>query len=314
MTEAGPLVSVVIPARNRAHTLERALRSVLTQDSSDMEILVVDDASTDETPEVVRGLHDSRIRLLEHAERRGGSAARNTGIRDARGKYIALLDSDDEWLPGKLALQVTTLREASERVGLVLTGFERIWGDEGVETLFPKIPDDLHRRMLFHGNLLRGATSSALIRRECFEVAGLFDERLPAAQDYDMWVRITKHFDAMLIPEVLVRVFADLPDRISLNLEAKSAASFIISEKYRDEMTWFEYRCLKARRLARSGYKWYLAGSKKRARPLVLRALVTWPFSKRAWLYALVTLVPLRLYLRARSLFRPFRNVYSEDL
>jgi len=308
------LVTVVIPARNRAHTLERAIGSVLAQDVADLEILVVDDASTDDTVKVVRGMGDPRIRLLQHSERHGGSAARNTGIRAARGAFIALLDSDDEWLPGKLAAEIEAFREAPAKVGLIFTGFERIWSDGAVETFLPEVPNDLHRRMLFQGNLLRGATSSALIRRGCFDRAGLFDECLPALQDYDMWIRITRDFDVLLIPKVLMRVFADATDRISINLRAREAASAILSEKYRAELTWWQYRALRAWRLSRVAYKWYLGGDARRARRLAWRAVLVWPLSKRAWIYGLVSLAPPRAYARLRTVVRPFRNAFQENV
>jgi glycosyltransferase involved in cell wall biosynthesis len=311
MTSLDCPITVVIPARNRAATLLRAIRSVQAQGIDHLEIIVVDDASTDDTASVVRGLGDPRIRLLQHSDRRGGSAARNTGIRAARGKFIALLDSDDEWLAGKLSAELESIQAAPASVGLICTGYERVAPDGAVEPFVPSVSGDMHRRMLFEGNLLRGATSSALIRRECFDVAGLFDESLPAAQDYDLWVRITKHFEVRLISEVLVRVFADMPDRISIDLEAKERASRILSERYRDEMTALQYRWRKARRLARAAYRWYLGGDSRRARRLVLSALRVWPLSGRGWLYGIVSLLNLRMYLRLRSVLRPFRNPFG---
>jgi len=314
MTDPECLISVVIPARNRAHTLARAVRSVLAQDVPDLEVLIVDDASTDDTVEVVQSLGDRRIHLLQHSARRGGSAARNTGIRAARGEFIALLDSDDEWLPGKLSAELAAVREAPESVGLICTGYERVASDGAVAAFVPKVAGDMHRRMLFEGNLLRAATSSALIRRECFDAVGLFDESLPASQDYDMWVRITKAFDVVLVPEILIRVFADLQDRISVDLDAKERASAILTQKYRDEMTWLEHRKLAAKRLARTGYKWYLGGDPLRARRLVRRAILAWPLSRRAWLYGAISLISLRLYKRLRSVVRPFKTEFSEGI
>jgi glycosyltransferase involved in cell wall biosynthesis len=113
MENSSIAVSVVIPTYNRASLLGRAIKSVLEQTYQDFEIIVVDDASTDNTEEVVRNLRDRRIRYLRHEKNRGGSAARNTGIRAAWGQYIAFQDSDDEWLPEKLKKQMEVLAAAT---------------------------------------------------------------------------------------------------------------------------------------------------------------------------------------------------------
>ena len=97
MHESKPTVTIIIPTYNRAHLLGRAIRSVLTQTFHNWELIVVDDASTDNTKEVAYSFQDPRIHYLCHETNRGGPAARNTGIREARGLYIAFLDSDDEW-------------------------------------------------------------------------------------------------------------------------------------------------------------------------------------------------------------------------
>ena len=106
MSSLSPKVSVVIPVFNRPAAVRRAIESVLAQTCQDFEIIVVDDGSTDETPAVVAGLADPRMTLIQHEGNRGGSAARNTGLRAASAEYVAFLDSDDEWLPRKLERQL----------------------------------------------------------------------------------------------------------------------------------------------------------------------------------------------------------------
>ena len=112
-----PIVSVIIPTYNRAHLIDKAIKSVLNQTYQDFEIIVVDDGSTDNTNEVLKNFTDSRIHYIFHTSNLGVSAARNTGIKTSQGEYIALLDSDDDWLPEKLDKQVDVLQNESSEVG-----------------------------------------------------------------------------------------------------------------------------------------------------------------------------------------------------
>ena len=114
-----PTVSVIIPTHNRSQLLKRAIGSVLNQTYSKLECIVVDDASTDETTEVVASFNDDRIRCFRHKINRHASAARNTGIRHSKGELIAFLDDDDEWMDGKLEQQVNLLQKSPQNIGLV---------------------------------------------------------------------------------------------------------------------------------------------------------------------------------------------------
>src|SRR5678815_5471292 len=117
-----PKVSVVIPTRNRAEFLRAAIQSVLNQTFQGFEIIVVDDASEDKTPEIVRTFTDTRMTYVRHDTNKGQGVTRNDGISRASGEFIALLDDDDEWLPGKLEKQIRVLDSSRSDVGLVYTG------------------------------------------------------------------------------------------------------------------------------------------------------------------------------------------------
>jgi glycosyltransferase involved in cell wall biosynthesis len=135
-----PVISVIIPTYNRAHLVGRAIRSVLAQTFQDWELIVVDDGSSDNTEEVVCSFQDPRICYISHEVNRGGSAARNTGIKVARGEYVSFLDSDDEWLPEKLEKQLACFRNTQmEQLGMVVCG--RIDLDEKGEKVTEKNPD-----------------------------------------------------------------------------------------------------------------------------------------------------------------------------
>ena len=118
-----PQVSVIIPTHNRSEFLGAAIGSVLSQTFQDFELIVVDDASTDTTAEVVASFNDERIKFIRHGMNKGGSVARNTGILNSTGDYIAFLDDDDEWLPAKLSKQIQVLLSSPPEVGCVYAGY-----------------------------------------------------------------------------------------------------------------------------------------------------------------------------------------------
>src|SRR5262245_17522490 len=118
-----PRVSAIITTFNRPQFLQKAIRSVLTQDDPDFELLVLDNSSTDNTPEIVKSFQDPRIRYIRH-EPVGISRARNLGVKESRGEFIAFLDDDDEWLPGKIRVELSLFQKGNDRVALTYGGFQ----------------------------------------------------------------------------------------------------------------------------------------------------------------------------------------------
>ena len=180
------LVSVIIPAYNQAGYLAQAIRSVLDQTFRDFEIIVVDDGSTDKTPEVARWIRDRRLRYVRQ-ENRGLSAARNTGIRESAGEYLTFLDSDDLFLPEKLELLLGAL-ETRPEAGIAAGQAIPIDEDGNpVGRIFDKpLPED-PTRLLLENPLHVG---SVLLRRSWRERVGFFDETLRSYEDWDMWLRL----------------------------------------------------------------------------------------------------------------------------
>ncbi|MCT9095682.1 glycosyltransferase family 2 protein [Haloarchaeobius sp. HME9146] len=201
-----PKVSVIIPTYNRADTVRRAIDSVLAQTMSDLECLVVDDASTDDTQAVLDEYDDSRLRTFRHDTNRGGNAARNTGLANADGEYVALLDSDDEWKPEKLERQLDRLDAESDdwvaaycdweydldesgeswkrTVAALLDRFDRDYPTEGGA-------DDMVREILAD-NLHTGAGSTLLVETAVARDVGGFDEDLDRFQDTEFALRVVK--------------------------------------------------------------------------------------------------------------------------
>lgn len=183
-----PTVSVIIPTYNRAAVVTEAIDSVLAQTFRDFELIVVDDGSTDDTRDRLAA-YGERIRLICQ-ENHGVSHARNVGIRAARGQYIALLDSDDLWLPKKLDTQVAAMTAQPD---IPLCHTEEIWIRRGVRV------NQMKKHQKQGGYIFTHclpfcviSPSSVMIRRALFDDIGYFDETLPACEDYDLWLRVTK--------------------------------------------------------------------------------------------------------------------------
>lgn len=208
-TVSRPRVSVVVASYNHAPFVRQSLLSVLQQDFQDVEILVTDDGSRDGTPEQVQAVKDPRILLKVLPENRGACIAMNDGIRRARGEYIAVLNSDDVFLPGKLAKQLAFL-EAHPHIAAVF-GYP-VFIDERGE----RFDDATHKdHAVFHvhnrtrhewlrhffdlGNALCHPT--VMIRRRAYETVGLYDARLAQVPDLDMWMRVCLNFDIHVQPE-----------------------------------------------------------------------------------------------------------------
>ena len=228
-------VSVIIPTYNRAHLMGRAIQSVLNQTYQDFEIIVVDDASTDNTEEAVRSLKDERIRYIRHEKNKGAGAARNTGIRAANGEYIAFQDSDDEWLPEKLEKQMKVFENAPPEVGVVYTGFWRI--EKNKKNYIPSSwvtqkNGNIHKELL-KGNFI--GTPATLIKRECFKKVGLFDEYFSALEDWELWIRISKYYHFKFINELLV-VSYYTPNSVNNNQDALIRALKLILEKHFEDI------------------------------------------------------------------------------
>jgi glycosyltransferase involved in cell wall biosynthesis len=208
-----PLVSAVIPTFNRAWALDRAVRSVLAQTYQPLDLIVVDDGSTDETPRKLAPLAASGLLRLISQPNRGVSAARNAGLKAAKGGLIAFLDSDDEWRPEKIETQAAYLNQNPDQM-LVQT--REIWF-RGGRRVNPGLKHRKPAGDIFIPSLSRClvSPSAVMLRRTVFEEIGLFDENLPAAEDYDLWLRVSARYPAGLIDRELAIRHGGRPDQLS---------------------------------------------------------------------------------------------------
>jgi glycosyltransferase involved in cell wall biosynthesis len=204
-----PDISVIIPAFNRAHTLPKALDSVLSQTLKPREIIVVDDGSTDETNAVLANYPGLCIISQDN---RGVSAARNVGIEKAGGEWLAFLDSDDEWLKEKLEKQWDTICIDDK----LICHTEEIWIRNGQRVnpmkKHKKFGGIIYERCL---PLCVISPSSVMIHRSVFEDVGVFDESLEVCEDYDLWLRICAKYSVLFIDEPLIVKYGGHEDQLS---------------------------------------------------------------------------------------------------
>lgn len=207
-----PLVSVIIPSFNRKNLLERALRSVLKQTFHNYEILAVDDGSTDGTEELCI-LNHPKIKFLRLTDNGGVSRARNTGINASSGEWIAFLDSDDEWFSRKLEKQIKWIHENPD---FVINQTKEIWIRNG-RRVNPPSTHEKFQGDLFAASLERCmiTPSSVLIKKSLFDEVGIFNESVPACEDYDLWLRITSRYTVGLLDEYLLKRYGGHQDQLS---------------------------------------------------------------------------------------------------
>ena len=199
-----PTVTVLVPTYNRAALIGEALHSILQQTFVDFEVLVLDDGSTDSTPQVLADFTDPRLRVLR-LPHRGISSTLNAGLREARGRYVARLDSDDLWLPEMLALLVPVL-ETRPEVGAVYGQADAL--EDGrviphLQGLPLRFPEDSLRSLVYDDCTCNIAL---VARRTCLDLAGPYDESLIANEDWDMWLRVARHTSIVFVNHIVAHV------------------------------------------------------------------------------------------------------------
>lgn len=276
-----PKVSVIIPTHNRADLLPVAVKSVLNQTFQDFEIIIVDDASTDNMADVVSAFKDERIKLFRRDVSGGDAVARNLGIANSNGEYIALLDDDDEWFPEKLQLQIGVFMNSPPEIGAVYTGCmnidiesQKILGvryAEGGGNIFSEI---------LGGNWIN--TSSVVLKRACFEKVGLFDESIPWCSDQDMWIRVSKEYQWECIRDPLVK-YGEHLNKLTNNFGLKIEGKKRLIEKYSRDLLLnpkahtFHYLSI--------GIMYCLTGDIRKGREAYFNTLRLYPLNIKPCLY-----------------------------
>jgi glycosyltransferase involved in cell wall biosynthesis len=233
-----PKVSVVIPAYNAMAYLPETITNVLEQIYTDFEVIVVNDGSTDKIEAWIAQISDSRVKLVSQANL-GLAGARNTGIRESHGAYLAFLDADDLWESTKLAKQVQVL-DSHPEVGLVYSWVAYI-DEQGKSTgrVVNHQQEGNVWQVLTKSNLIE-CGSGAMVRRQCFEQCGVFDCNLGSfVEDWDMWLRIARTYPFKVVKEPLV-YYRQVTNSASRNWEAMAKSYQLVIEKAFANATWQE--------------------------------------------------------------------------
>jgi glycosyltransferase involved in cell wall biosynthesis len=282
-----PRISVILPAYNREDLVARAIDSVLAQSFTDFELIVVDDCSTDGTRAVLeRYRSHPQVRLVLSDVNRGGGGARNLGIAEARADLIAFQDSDDVWLPHKLAAQVAAM-DAAPAAGLCYCGALYSEGRQSYylpQALFERFEGDMSAQILIHNTT---STQTLVIRRAALDRAGHFDGGFRRLQDWDLMIRVAQLTEFLFLPEPLVVIFGT-PGNISSVPVNDAIFRAVMLEKYAD--LFANHPDLRAEHHYIIGRTWHKAGKRALARKHLRAAFQAKP-QLRSVAALLITLV-----------------------
>jgi glycosyltransferase involved in cell wall biosynthesis len=304
MIDFTPEVSVIIPTFDRIQEIVFAIESVLKQNYLDFEVIVVDDASNVDIELFCRKkINDPRVRYIRMNKNGGAPAARNAGINKARGKYIAFLDSDDTWLPDKLAIQLTALKQAQEDILVSYTGYYQKTA-QSLRSYLPSPTNNWYKKSLSHFDLSMGSTF--LGKRIVFEKIGLLDEDLRRYEDPDWIIRYTKKYNFLLVNQPLTTV--NLSSKS--NPEIQETALKLFLEKRSLDMDVFgkqfgnKIRAIRWKEVAAS---YFLSGNPNKAKSLFLKSLSIYSYPQKPfgdYLMFIDSILGTNLFNSARKLKR----------
>ncbi len=286
MTEV-TMVSIIIPSYNREELIERSVRSVLNQTYKDLEVIVVDDCSTDNTMQVLKGIDDERLRVYQLEKNSGACVARNKGIELAKGEYIAFQDSDDEFLPTKIEKQIEILKR--DDVDVCVCQIDRVGYKSSYESgLYPDIEEGI---IDFDILLKRSTISTQMIvgKRKVFEDIQ-FDNEMPRFQDFDLVIRIGKKYNVYFLKEPLCKVYLQNDSITKSNVKGIKAYERII-EKYSD--IWPSHRLAYCNILQNLGAAYTLEGEHK---PSIYSEILKYNFSIKILLKYILSKLHLYKY------------------
>ena len=300
------LVSVVIPTHNREDLIGRAVDSAVGQTYKSIEIIVVSDGSEDSTDEIMSGYEKkySNVRYISYHPGQGGNHARNEGIRAARGEWVAFLDDDDEWHPDKIARQLHAAEKDPE-VGLVCTAINSVDDASGKSNVYiPPAPRDCSVEIL-RGNCI-GSTTTVMMKHTVLDECGLFDEKLMAMQDYELWIRACQYTKVACVRKPCVEYHNLLNNgQISWNYRKYAGAADFISRKHarlrRSKLTARELRDIAFNDNLSISRKAMKTEQSKVCRSYALKAMI-YKFSPKPAVYIAASFFPIKIVRKVNGL------------
>ncbi len=271
-----PLISVIIPTYNRALTLQATIQSVLRQTYKEFEIIIIDDGSTDDTEQIINDFNDKRITYIRQ-DHRSASFARNKGIENAKGAYIAFLDSDDIWLPTKIEKQLGVFKNSKFNPGIVYCGIGYI-NESGEKTRGKKLPAYKGNIFLYllgaRRNVVTGVGSTVLVKRECFDKCGLFNEDMPYREDLELLIRISRKFTFDYVSEPLAKIRIH-NKRMSSNIDSIIKGRDMLFEKIHNDLK--KHRRVLAKYYYQTGVLYLKKGDTNKHREYILKSIRAFP-------------------------------------
>jgi glycosyltransferase involved in cell wall biosynthesis len=307
-----PKISIIIPTFNREKLVMEAIESLRKQSYKNIEIIVVDDCSTDNTQILVEKEKyiDQRIVYIRHKQNKGAPTARNTGIENASGEFLAFLDSDDRWLPEKLERQMEVLQK-NRQAGLIYTGYKNIVGTQIRSEVWPHARGNLLAEVLKKNCL--GTTSTVVVRKDLLLEAGGFDPELPSCQDWDLYVKLAQITEFDVVPEPMVLYNEHDGDRITNNVNSVIKGHLVFYQKYYPLIKRLNNRDFHtlhvnmAKVMVRTGIMGQNQKTIKKGRDFLKHAMKAYPFSLKVYLIFIGTLLNKGLLLKMYSMFKRVR-------
>ena len=307
-----PKISVIIPTYNRANLLPRAIKSVLNQTFKDFELIIVDDCSTDNTKEIIKGFQkqDSRIKLIILEKNSGAPAhPKNIGIKEAKGKFVAFLDSDDEWLPEKLNKQLVLFGK-NKKLGFVSCN-AFIINKRKNKRQNKKIEYRTPRSNNYFISLLETdiicSSSSVVIRKDILDEVGCFDNKIIIGEDQDMWIRISQKYDFDFVSEPLLKYYIHQNNTMKIISNLRKAKDIeYIFQKYKK---YYEANSkLYSIRLRYEGTRYMLAGEREKGRKCFIKSIKKNPFNAKSYLYFLLSFGGKNFYYNLAQIKARFKK------
>jgi len=292
---AEPTVCVIVPTYNHAPLLKKALESLIAQTFTDWEVVVINNFSGDDTIQIVESFNDSRIRITNFRNSGVIAASRNEGLRLAKGKYIAFLDSDDLWYPNKLQKCVD-----QARLGFSFIGHGELWvNDELTQrpVLYGPTSRATYRSLLYRGNCI--STSATFIEKSLIDTVGGFDENpeIISTEDYDLWMRLAALAPATFFIREVLGEFHRRPGSASSSVTLNLASELVVLKKHfarQSKTFWNRARMRHRYAIAYYGAARQLVGMPKQAMQLFSKAWVLSPLVLRIYPGVFIALVRCR--------------------